>query len=139
MSTHDDGRTKRDIDNHHLQHLTETRASAVAAREQADTVVRANAGQIMEILQAAGVSRHQLPNGTIVQVVQGKDRASIVAERLLGHGVSPQIIEDSTKYSPVAPFIRVDAPGAGNKDMAQTPTMAANVDQAGTITDTPPN
>lgn len=98
------------INNQHLMHLCADRAVHAKTRDAADDQVKTLNKQILEMLEGAGLDRHQLPNGTIVSIVRQKDRASIVAERLLGHGVAPKVIEDSTKYSPVAPFVRVDAP-----------------------------
>ncbi len=107
---------KRPLNNQHLMHLIGERAPLIKTREDADAKVRVLNAQILECLEGAGIKRHQLPNGTIVSIVQQKDRTVIVAERLLGHGVKPAIIADSTKSTPVAPFIRVDAPGAKGAD-----------------------
>lgn len=100
------------INNAHVMGLIVDRAQHAKTREEADAKVKVLNEQIKACLEGAGVKRHQLPDGTIVQIIFPKDRSSIVPERLLGHGVSPKIIEDSTKHSPVAPFIRIDAPGS---------------------------
>lgn len=123
------------INNQHLMHLCADRAKHAAARDAADTQVRALNAQIMEILEGAGVERHQLPNGTITSIVRQKDRASIVAERLLGHGVAPKVIEDSTKYSPVAPFVRVDAPKSVEDTAAASVQPGAPAPSAPATTD----
>ncbi len=125
----------RQIDNAHAIHLVETRTTAAQQRDAADAIVKNVSTQLMEMLAGADTDRHQLPNGTIISIVRQKDRSVIVAERLLGHGVAPHIIEDCTKLTPVAPFIRVDAPRAPAD--ATAPTSAGNVDQPGTISDRP--
>jgi len=127
----------RPIDNAHMGHLIEERAGHIKIREAEDAKAKKLNDQLMEMMVGAGLERHQLPNGTIVSITRQPDRASIVAERLVGHGVGPNIIADSTKFTPVAPFIRVDAPKAPAG--AEVPTTAGNVDQIGTLTDQRPN
>lgn len=98
------------VNNPQMQHLVDDRATKIAIRDKAAKEVEALNAQLMELMLQTGEKRYQLHSGDIVAIVQNPPRTTVVPERLLGYGVSPKIIEDSTKTSPVAPFIRVDRP-----------------------------
>jgi hypothetical protein len=97
---------------HHLKHLVDDRAIAVAARDVADLQVKAKNKLIFSALTEAQSGREQLLDGTTVSIVQPKPRETVKPEKLLGLGVSPDVIRAATTSAPVEPYIRVDAPGA---------------------------
>jgi hypothetical protein len=99
----------------HLRHLIDERAKHAAVREAAETKVKALNARVLECLTAAGVKRHQMRDGTIVQIVQPKDREVIKPETLLKLNVSPEIIKAATDLIPVKAFPRIDAPAGGVK------------------------
>lgn len=117
---------------HHLAHLCTDRALAVATRDEADTRVKALNKQLLVALQDAQSLREQLLDGTIVSIVQPKDRETILPEKLLTLGVDPDVIRAATRLTPVAGFIRVDAPKSGAEDVAATsrPTTPEGVGDA---------
>lgn len=126
-----------ELNNHHLMHLVDERATAVAQRDAADAKVKTANAELLATLEAHGLKRHQLPNGTILTIVQQKDRQTVVPELLLQQGVKPAIIQAATKPTPVAPFIRVDAPKAiGESPFA--PAVDAAATTAPTTTLAPP-
>jgi hypothetical protein len=100
-----------------LQPLCEIRAIQVEYRDAADAVVRSQNAILLASLRAAGVKRHQLVSGIIVQIVEQKPRQNVKPELLLAEGVSADIIKKCTVPSEVAPFIRVDYPDTGSQPL----------------------
>ena len=108
--------------NHALKHIVDERAKAVEARNQWDARVKTLSERIMTVLTDAKCQRTQLHDGTTVSITAPEPRKTIIAEKLLGFGVDPETITASTKLSPVAPYIRVDAPKqTGAEDAAPSP------------------
>lgn len=105
---------KPKLNEHHLSHVIQERAPKMKERDRLDKEIRTLNGQIAEALNEAGFTTHQLMTGplagTVVQMIKPADRSVIVPERLLSLGVSPQVIADATKTTPVAAYPRVDAP-----------------------------
>jgi hypothetical protein len=116
---------KPKINDHHLSHVIAERAPKMKERDRLDKEIRTLNGQIAEALTEAGLTTHQLMTGplagTVVQMIKPADRQSIVPERLLSLGVSPQVIADSTKFTPVAAYPRVDAPKQATDVKASEP------------------
>ena len=105
---------KSKINENHLSHVIAERAPKMKERDRLDKEIKTLNSQIAEALNEAGVTTHQLMTGplagTVVQMIKPADRAVIVPERLLSLGVSPKVIEDATKLTPVAAYPRVDTP-----------------------------
>jgi hypothetical protein len=115
------------VDNSHLQHLVDERAKAVAARTEADNKVQALNAQIMQTMEAAGARRHQLiGSGAIVTIIEQKPRQVIVASKLLGMGVKPEVIKAATDETPVKPFPRVDMPRSNGQPSAEPEATATD-------------
>lgn len=102
----------------HLRHLCEERAIVAAARDEADTKVRALNKQIFDCLVENGTRRDQLMDGTVVQIIEPKPRQVILGEKLLTLGVDPDVIKAATKETPVDPYVKVFKAGPG-----QAPTV----------------
>lgn len=117
--------SKPKLNENHLSHVIAERAPKMKERDRLDKEIRLLNSQIAEAMNEAGITTHQLMTGplagTVVQMIKPADRAVIVPERLLSLGVSPKVIEDSTKWTPVAAYPRVDAP----KDQARAGNIAA--------------
>ena len=106
--------SKPKLNESNLSHLIQDRAPKMKERDRLDKEIKLLNSQIAESLNEAGVTTHQLMTGplagTVVQMIKPSDRQVIVPERLLSLGVSPQVIADATKTTPVAAYPRVDAP-----------------------------
>jgi len=103
---------------HHLAHLCADRARAVAERERWSKQVDGLNKQLLTALRDVKSVREQLLDGTVITIIQPKDRQTVLPEKLLAFGVDPDIIRGATKDTPVAPFVRVDAPKSGAEDAA---------------------
>lgn len=90
-----------------LTRLTRRRAEASQARKDAETVEKAYAIEIRDVLGANGLSKW---NGEeyVVTMMYPAPRTNIDREKLLLHGVSLDVIAASTKTTPVDPFVRID-------------------------------
>lgn len=97
----------------HVAHLVADRAQAADVRRRADDTVKALDKQLYESLAAADTKRIQLTNGTVVQIIQPQDKQTLVREKLLAVGVSPEQIQAATETKPVSPYVKIDLPRAG--------------------------
>lgn len=115
--------------NHALKHIVEERNTAVEARNGWDARVKTLNDRIMTVLSDAATERTQLHDGTVVSITRPDPRKTIVAEKLLGLGVDPDVITAATKLTNVAPYVRVDAPkAAGAEDAEKAPKVPASPD-----------
>lgn len=126
------------INEHHLSHVIGERAPKVKEAARLKKEIETLNAQIAEALNEAGLTTHQLMTGplagTVVQMIKPVDRSVIVPERLLSMGVSPKIIEDATKITPVAAYPRVDAPKSqSEKTVVFDSGEQASVEDGGAI------
>lgn len=114
------------VDEHHLTHLLTDRAPLLAEANRIEAELKKFQGQINDTLRAGGTKRHQMMTGpfagTMVYVVEPKPRKTVVPEKLLALGVSPDIIRAATDEAPQKPYVRVDAPGS-TKEQRDARTM----------------
>ena len=108
--------TTAKLNEYHVSHLLEERDTHLAELARIEKLKTTVNEQIMEALQAADVTRHQMMTGpragSIVYITAPSPRETVVPETLLSLGVAPATIVAATKYTPVKPYIRVDAPRA---------------------------
>jgi hypothetical protein len=124
------------LNEHHLHHLLEERAVLLAEVMARVSVVKKLNAQILETLIAADVDRHQMTTGALagalVYIVKPDPRQTVVPEKLLGLGVSPDVIRGATVTTAVSPYIRVDAPRTGE---AVAPALTAETVADPPVTD----
>ena len=102
-----------------LPALIAERATAAEIRRMADNDVEDRNADILATLRAADLKRYQTETGAIVQILAPLPRKSVNADKLMKAGVPIDVILACTDETPVAPFIRIDAP-------SPTPTIGGH-------------
>jgi hypothetical protein len=110
------------VDEHNMTHLLTERDSYLPEKNRLEKKLEKINDQIEAALRAGGCKRHQMMTGpfqgTMVYIVEPKPSKTIVAEKLLALGVSPDVIKAATTEKEKSPYSRVDAPGATDEQRA---------------------
>lgn len=100
--------------------LLDDRDAALRRQNNAEGEVKAINARLEQILTRASTSRHQLTDGSVVQIIAPGPREKTSPERLLAAGVDARIIKNATILTPVKAFVRVDRPKPASTEAAGT-------------------